>query len=221
MGTIVTGASGALGSAVVKALAGRSEEVVAIDRASRSDFPSSARQIVCEDLADEEQAAAAIGSAVAGLKSFDALVLIAGKFDWARVEDAPAEFWRRLYRDNVETTLVPLRAALPSICAGASIVCVGANSAEPAGEGMAAYASSKSAVARLVEALASELKPRRIRVNAILPGIIDTPRNRADMPDADPSQWTSPDAIADVVAFLASSAARAINGALVPTTANG
>ena len=84
---------------------------------------------------------------------------------------------------------------------------------------MAAYAASKSAVARLVEALASELTPRRIRVNAILPGIIDTPRNRADMPGADPSSWTSPDAIADVVAFLASKAARAINGALVPTTA--
>lgn len=221
MRTIVTGASGGLGSAVVAALASRGDQLVAIDRVSHPGLPSPVRQIICEDLADERKTADAVSAAVSNLATVDSLVLLAGAFAWARVEDAPIALWRKLYRDNVETTLVPLRAILPSLCPGSSIVCVGANAAEPAGEGMSAYAASKSAVARLVEALAGELRPRRIRVNAILPGIIDTARNRAEMPEADRSTWTSPGAIADVVVFLTSNAARAINGALVSTTGNG
>lgn len=85
---------------------------------------------------------------------------------------------------------------------------------------MGAYAAAKSAVARLVEALAEELKPRGMRINAVLPLVMDTPRNRAEMPDASPRDWTTTEAVADVIAFLTSRQARAINGALVPTTNN-
>jgi NAD(P)-dependent dehydrogenase (short-subunit alcohol dehydrogenase family) len=87
--------------------------------------------------------------------------------------------------------------------------------------GMGAYAASKSGVHRLTEALAEELADSGVTVNAILPSIIDTPTNRKDMPDADFSQWVKPQAIADVILFLASPAARAVTGALIPVTRGG
>mgnify|MGYP003694008595 CR=1 FL=1 len=81
---------------------------------------------------------------------------------------------------------------------------------------MGAYAASKSGVARLTEAMAEEFKDRGITVNAILPSILDTPANRADMPTADPSRWVSPAALAQVIVFLLSDAGAPITGALIP-----
>ena len=104
---------------------------------------------------------------------------------------------------------------------GGSIVNVGAGAAAKAGAGMGAYAASKSGVARLTEALAEELKDRAITVNAVLPSIIDTPTNRADMPDADTATWVKPAAVAEVILFLASPAARSISGALIPISRGG
>ena len=83
---------------------------------------------------------------------------------------------------------------------------------------MGPYAASKAGVHRLTEALANELAGCSVTVNAVLPSIIDTPTNRADMPDADPNQWVKSDAIADVILFVASPAARSISGALIPVT---
>jgi len=128
--------------------------------------------------------------------------------------------WQTLFRKNLETTLNVVKAALPCFEAGGAIVTIGAAAAEPSGAGMAAYAASKSAVARLTQSLAAELDESRIRINTLLPSIIDTPANRAAMPDADPANWTHPDAIADVASFLVSPAARAIHGALIPVTNN-
>jgi len=82
---------------------------------------------------------------------------------------------------------------------------------------MGPYTASKAGVHRLTEALAEELKGQ-VRVNAVLPSIIDTPQNRADMPGADPRRWVSPEALADVVLFLASERAKAIHGAAIPVT---
>jgi NAD(P)-dependent dehydrogenase (short-subunit alcohol dehydrogenase family) len=95
---------------------------------------------------------------------------------------------------------------------GGAIVAVGAASAAKAGAGMAAYAAAKSGVVRMVEALGVELAPRGIRANAVLPGVIDTPANRRDMPRGNPAKWTHPEAIADVIAFLIGREARAVNG---------
>jgi NAD(P)-dependent dehydrogenase (short-subunit alcohol dehydrogenase family) len=96
------------------------------------------------------------------------------------------------------------------------IVNVAARAALAGGAGAAAYSASKSAVVRLTESLAAELREANIRVNCVLPGTIDTPQNRRAMPDADFSRWVAPEAIADVIFFLTSADARAVTGAVVP-----
>jgi NAD(P)-dependent dehydrogenase (short-subunit alcohol dehydrogenase family) len=83
---------------------------------------------------------------------------------------------------------------------------------------MGAYCASKSATIRLTEAMSAELREQNINVNCVLPTIIDTADNRAAMPDADPSRWVAPAALADVIAFLASDAARAVHGAALPVS---
>ena len=127
--------------------------------------------------------------------------------------------WDRLYAMNLKTALVATRALLPLLKVGrGSIVNVGAAASVKAAAGMGAYAASKAGVARLTEALAEELKNDLVRVNAVLPSIIDTPPNRADMPDAEFDRWVSPAQLSAVIAFLLSPAASAVTGALIPVT---
>src|SRR5258708_18291730 len=122
-----------------------------------------------------------------------------------------------MYALNVTTALNASRAAIPPLTASnaARIVNVGAMGALQAGAGMGAYAASKAGVHRLTEALAAEHKGK-ITVNAVLPSIIDTSANRASMPKADFSKWVAPKELADVILFLASDAASALTGALLP-----
>ena len=123
-----------------------------------------------------------------------------------------------MFRMNTLTALNASRAALPFLESGASIVNIGAAGTAKATTGMGAYTASKSGVARLTEALAEECKDRGIRVNAVLPSIIDTPTNRADMGDEEADKWVKPRELAEVVAFLLSNAASAITGASIPVT---
>jgi len=220
MRTVITGSQGALGRAVVAALVSRGDELAVINRTAGEAQSDDIRQIAGGDLSNAASSGPAIAEAHAAMGGIDALVLLAGGFAWAPIESGSVDIWRDQYRDNLESVLVPIKAALPLLAQGASITCIGAWSAQPAHAGMGPYAAAKSAVARLVEALAEELKPRGIRINAVLPSIMDTPRNRAELPDAAPSDWTTTEAVADVIAFLTSRQARAINGALIPTTNN-
>jgi NAD(P)-dependent dehydrogenase (short-subunit alcohol dehydrogenase family) len=112
------------------------------------------------------------------------------------------------------------RAAIPFLKQSGQgrIINIGANGALKAGAGMGAYAASKSGVHRLTESLAEELKAAGITVNAVLPSIIDTPANRAEMPQADFAKWVTPRALAEVILFLASDAGAPITGALLPVT---
>nr|WP_165388387.1 SDR family NAD(P)-dependent oxidoreductase [Sphingomonas populi] len=218
MKVLISGAAGALGEAVRTVFLQQGAKVSCIARSREGVDSAGASWFACENLADEAAARAAANRAIEAIGGIDALVHVAGAFAWKKVEDSLVDDWRALYSANVETTLVLVRACIPAMRSGASIVAVGAASAEPAGAGMAAYAAAKSGVARLIEALAQELAPRGIRANAVLPSIIDAPRNRADMPGVDPAQWTSPAAIADTISFLAQSGSRAISGALIPVT---
>lgn len=214
----VTGAAGALGSKTVEILAAGGWTVVGIDLGKvASDGVALALGGV--DLTDE----AAVGVAAARIEKelgrLDGLVNIAGGFSWETVADGSVATWDRLYAMNVRTALIASRALLPLLRAShGAIVNIGAAASVKAGVGMGAYAASKSGVARLTEALAEELKEEGVRVNAILPSIIDTPANRADMPDADVAKWVSPAQLAGVVAFLLSSDAMPITGALIPVT---
>lgn len=221
MRVIISGAAGVLGEAVRIVFLQQGATVACIARARQGVDAQGASWFACDNLADEASAKAAADKAIAAMDGIDALVHVAGAFAWNRVEDTPVGDWRRLYTANVETTLAMTKACIPAMRAGATIVAVGAASAEPAGAGMAAYAAAKSGVGRLIEALAQELASRGIRANAVLPSIIDTPQNRADMPDADPAAWVSPAAIADTISFLAQPGSRAISGALIRVTHNG
>ena len=136
------------------------------------------------------------------------------------VAGGSAETWDFLYRVNVATAVNMSRAALPHLLASPAgrIVNVGAAGALKAAAGMGAYAASKSGVHSLTQALAEETKGKGVTVNAVLPSILDTAANRADMPDADFGAWVKPADLAAVILFLASEQAGAVTGALVPVT---
>ena len=124
-----------------------------------------------------------------------------------------------MFHINLATALSMTRAALPHLkSAKGAIVNVGANAAAKAAAGMGAYTASKAGVHKLTESLAEELKDEGVRVNAVLPSILDTPANRADMGEADAARWVTPAALAKVIAFLLSADAAPITGALLPVT---
>ena len=215
---VVTGASGVLGRAIADAALARGCAVAAIDFGS-VDRTDSDNWIGLGgvDLADPVAAQAAINAAAQRFGRIDGLLNAVGGFVW-QTTDGPLESWDRMHRINVTTVLNACRAALPHLAksAGGRIVNVGAFGALQAGAGMGAYAASKAGVHKLTEALAEESKATTITVNAVLPSIIDTPANRADMADADFSTWVQPTELAEVMLFLASDAASAVTGALLP-----
>lgn len=215
----ITGGHGALGRAVVEAAQARGLSVAVIGRTPARTPTEGVLEVDGVDLTDPTQAKAAIEAVVARFGRLDALLNIAGGFVWSPVEGDGDE-WDRMHALNLKTALNASRAALPHLKASAEgrIVNVGAAGAIKAGHGMGAYAASKAGVHRLTEALAEELKSTSVTVNAVLPSIIDTAANRADMPDADPSKWVAPSDLAAVILFLASPEARAVTGALIPVT---
>jgi 3-oxoacyl-[acyl-carrier protein] reductase len=169
------------------------------------------------DLSDPLQAKKAVDAAALHFGRLDALINIAGGFTFEAVAEGDSKSWQRMYALNVLTALNTSRAALAHLAASRAgrIVNIGALGALQAGAGMGAYAASKSGVHRLTEALAAEWKGK-ITVNAVLPSIIDTEANRASMPKADFSKWVRPQELAEVILFLASDAASAVTGALLP-----
>jgi NAD(P)-dependent dehydrogenase (short-subunit alcohol dehydrogenase family) len=215
---VVTGGLGALGRGVGAVLTARGAQVALIDRAAQTEVTNVAMVVGGVDLGDSASAASAFEKVAATLGGIDALVNVAGGFAWETLESGSVETWDRLYAMNVRTAVVASREALPHLLRGpsGSIVNVGALAAQKAGLGMGAYAASKAGVARLTESLAEELKDRGVNVNAVLPSILDTPANRADMPDAEVSRWVPIEALAAVIAFLLSNDARAVTGACLP-----
>ncbi|MBV9994179.1 MAG: SDR family NAD(P)-dependent oxidoreductase [Caulobacteraceae bacterium] len=221
---IVTGAFGALGQVVGRVLAERGAKVAAVDVAKTPPAGLSAalgdRVVLLGgyDLADPVSASKAVEASFQRLGRLDGLVNIAGGFAWETLAGGDPATWDRLYAMNVKTCANMCRAAVPHLEAvGGRVVNIGAGGAVKAAAGMGAYAAAKSGVHRLTEALAEELKGK-VAVNAVLPSIIDTPANRRDLPDDDFSKWVAPQDLAEVIAFLASDAARAVTGALVAVT---
>ncbi|MBU3991846.1 MAG: SDR family NAD(P)-dependent oxidoreductase [Alphaproteobacteria bacterium] len=222
---IVTGGFGVLGHVVAAAFAAQGDKVARIDfaPAPHETIPGSL-DIGGVDLTDSAATQAAIDKVVAAHGGIAVLVNVAGGFIWETLEDGSLASWAKMQAMNLTTCVTMTKLALPHLIkagsanGGGRIVNIGAGAALKAGMGMGAYTASKSGVHKLTEALAEEVAAKGVTVNAVLPSIIDTPTNRADMPDADVSQWVKPEAIADVILFLASQAARSVTGALVPIT---
>lgn len=151
---------------------------------------------------------------------FGVVNLIGGFSSGQRVDQAPVEMLDDQLDLNLRTTYTVTQAALPHLIrnGGGSVVCISAAATRRPFPGAAAYIASKAAVTALAETMAVEYADDHIRVNALLPVVIDTPGNRAAMPDADRNSWSSPSDIAKVIGFLLSDEGAAVSGASIPIT---
>lgn len=212
---MITGASGALGSAVTARAAEFGASLILVDLTPPA--MDGGERAITVDLTD----AYAVRERLMAAGDVDCLFHLAGGFAMgAGAEDIESEDWSRMFSLNVTTLRHALAAIAPGMRARGrgSIVTVGARSALSGVAGMSGYCAAKSAVMRLTESLSAEMKADGVNVNCVLPSLIDTPANRADMPDADPSLWVSPADLANVICFLGSDLASAVHGALIPVS---
>lgn len=219
---MITGAAGNLGRAVAQAFARAGDTLLLVERSrdllARAYGEEGAQRVF---LAADLLAPAEVQAAVRRGGRIDVLCNLAGGFTMgAPVHDTPDGEWQKMQDLNVRTLLNAVRAVVPGMIERRSgrIVNVGANAALRGAAQMGAYIAAKSQVLRLTESMAGELREHGINVNCVMPSIIDTPENRAAMPDADASRWVAPADLASVIAFLASDSARAIHGACIPVT---
>jgi NAD(P)-dependent dehydrogenase (short-subunit alcohol dehydrogenase family) len=224
---MVTGAAGNLGNAVARAFEVAGANLVLVDRAADRLprlFPHLANSpdhflATSVDLTNAHQVEAMVKETIERLGRVDVLVNVAGGFRAGTpVHETALETWDFMLELNARSVFIASRAVIPHMLeqGGGKIVSVAARAALQGSARMAAYSVSKSAVVRLTESMSAELKKNAVNVNCVLPGTIDTPQNRQAMPNAEFSRWVKPEAIADVVLFLASEMARAVHGAAIP-----
>ena len=220
---LITGATGALGRSVVQRFLDAGERVLAVDRDEHglaeltALAPTDTLAVRRADLSSSEDVGRLFDEAESASGIPSAVVHLVGGFRWSRLADMSDRDWSFLLSINLDTTFRIFREAARRFetAKGGSIVAVAAPAGLLGEAGVGAYAATKAGVLRLVESLAREIAPFGARANAILPGTMDTPANRASMPDADPSHWVTTDAVASVIHFLTTPAAAAINGAAV------
>ena len=221
----VSGASGNLGQACVEAARAAGAKVATLDRSDRGSIPADedVLRLTGINLGEPASANQAIAAVLDRFGRLDAVLNTVGGFAMGPVADTNISEWEQLHAMNCATAVNLTRAAVPALrtAGGGAIIHVGALAAFSAPANLGAYAASKAALHRLVEAAAAELRADGIRVNAVLPSTIDTPQNRRAMPKADTSKWVSPGAIAEAMLMLADDAARAVTGALIPVTGRG
>jgi len=223
---LITGAAGNLGAAVAELLSARGAHLVLLDLRregleQRYGQTADRHMLLPVNLLASADVQAAVLAAQQRFGRIDVLCNLAGGFRMGPPVHATQDHdWDFLMDVNVRTLLNMVRAVVPGMLAagGGSIVNVGAQSALRGAAHMGAYCASKGAVIRLTESMAAELREQNIRVNCVLPSIIDTPENRAAMPEADPARWVSPQDLAQAIAFLASDAARAVHGVALPVS---
>lgn len=225
---IVTGASGNLGAAVARTLATKGAQVVCVDREARRFDPAEdgidperVHWVTGQDLSDHAAMAEVVAQALARFGRVTGLVNCVGGFATGRVMTEAPDQWDQMMTMNAKVAMVTSAAVLPALIqtGHGRIVHIAAAPGIKAAAGQAAYAASKAAVIRLVEAIAAEHRGDRITANCILPGTIDTRANRASMPNAKPDIWISPASIAEVIAFLISPGGAVVTGAAIPATA--
>jgi len=220
---IVTGGTGGLGVAVVERLLMAGATVI-IPYVYQDAFQRLAERLpavigIQLDLTDETATRSAYTTIANAHGGIDILVNAAGGFAGGEpVHQTSWELWQSQIDINLKTAVISCAAAIPHLITrgGGAIVNVSSRTATQSGANLAAYATAKRAVLQLTEALAVELRPHNITVNAVLPSVIDTPANRAAMPKANYEVWVKPAEIAEVIHFLVSPAARIISGAAIP-----
>jgi len=224
---VVTGAAGNLGSAVVRAFESAGAKLTLVDRADgrlRRLFPNMADSpdyffANSIDLTDAESVQRMVDGTIKHFGRIDVLVNTAGGYRGGTpVHETPLEAWDFMFNLNARSVFLASRAVIPQMLRQGygKIISVAARAGERGRANMAAYSVSKSAVIRLTESMAVELKGMGINVNCLLPSTIDTPANRQAMPNADYSRWVKPETVAEIMLFLASDSARALNGASIP-----
>ena len=220
---LITGAAGQLGAAVATHFAQHGARLLLLDRDAKAlQVHASAMggaALIEVDLLNREQVAARVDAALTAAGRVDVLCHLAGGFHMGEpVHATPASAWDFMMNLNAASLIHVAAAVVPRMLAQGSgrIVTVGAGGGLKGGGQMGAYSAAKSALMRLTESMSAELRDAGINVNCVLPSTLDTPANRAAMPDADPARWVAPAALAEVIGFLASDAARAIHGAMIP-----
>jgi NAD(P)-dependent dehydrogenase (short-subunit alcohol dehydrogenase family) len=208
---LITGATGGLGTAVVECFAAGGWDVVGVDKRPSQDRDGV--RFLQADLFDQAEVEQAVAQAGDELRAV--VNLVGGFAQGGRVHETPIEEFERQFTLNLRPTYLVTAAAIPRMRQG-TIVCVGTRAALRPFPGAAGYVASKAALLALVRALDSEYRDDGIRINAVLPSVIDTPANRAAMPGADHDAWVHPEEIADVIHFLSSDASAPIGGAEIP-----
>lgn len=213
---LVTGGTGGLGGAVTQAFRAAGWRTVVPYRSTAPAGVVAVHADLTDPASVAEVAAAAAGTPEAPLK---AVVNLVGGFAMGgRVHETPVDVFEAQFRTNLRPTYLVCAATIPHLVAagGGSIVCLSSRAAVHPFPGAAGYITSKAAVLALVDALDAEYQHERIRVNAVLPGVIDTPTNRESMPDSDRADWVAPADIARTILFLAGDESSTVSGARVP-----
>lgn len=229
---LITGATGDFGPHVVRAFAADGARLALTARklepaeALIRDLGLSADRALPSvvDVTSAASVAAWIEAVKQKWSRADVLVNIAGGYKPGKpVHEMDEADWDFMLNLNARSAFLTCRAVIPLMLAQGSgkIINIGAKAGLAAGRKSTAYAASKAAVLRLTEALSAEVRDKNINVNAVIPSTIDTPGNRAATPDADPSKWVKPEDLAAVIVFLASEAANAIHGTLIPVYGRG
>jgi NAD(P)-dependent dehydrogenase (short-subunit alcohol dehydrogenase family) len=224
---VVTGAAGNLGVAVARAFHQAGAKLALVDRSPDrlpdlyADLAGSPNLFFTAptDVTNPDSVAATVEEIIRRFGRIDSLVNTAGGYRAGTpLHETPPSDWDFMLNLNARSVFVMCRAVIPQMLRQnkGRIINVASRAATGGDAGHAAYSASKTAVVRITESMDADLKEFGINANCVMPGMIDTPQNRAAMPKADFSRWTPPEAIADVILFLASEGARAIHGAAIP-----
>lgn len=217
---LIPGGSGGLGRTVVPAFTAAGARVFIADRGAASSHGEN-HVALKADVTNEADCRRLVEEVIRKEGRVDALVNLVGGFATGRLVETDASLWHRMVTMNLTAAFFLSKAVLPHMLERRTgrIVHMVARAAEDPFPGAAAYVTSKGGLAALIRALAMELADSGVTVNGVLPTTIDTPANRAAMPEADPAKWVQPKSIADLIEFLVSDRAGQLNGALIPVGA--
>lgn len=221
---LVTGANGGLGTYVTQAFLDAGATVVGTSRKIQSsDFNSASFTALPGDISSLKDAKALVDQINSRFGKLDVLAHTVGGFAGGQpVADIDDATYQRMLDANLHSTFHILRATIPTLrrTSNGRIVAIGSRAALEPGAGVGAYSASKAAMVSLIRTVAAENKDAGLTANVILPGTMDTPANRAVMPNADFSKWVRPATVASLVHWLASDAGKDVNGAVIPVYGN-